>query len=132
MRQLPGKGPEGRGGVCRGCEVRGLMCEGCAPAQHLAKWPAVGAAGEETCSAAGRRKMTESRDALVSIVRLSKESYAGLYAVWALSQIGWQGGVVQQYVARDASGDVDAVRWLLKHGAAEQEESPSAAAPTRR
>ena len=45
------------------------------------------------CSAAGRRKLGIFRQQIESIIRTSADDYAGLYAVWALSQIGWNGGI---------------------------------------
>ena len=33
------------------------------------------------------------RPELDSLARGSKDKYAGLYAVWALSQMGWNGGI---------------------------------------
>ena len=45
------------------------------------------------CSAAGRRKLTQFREDLDSVIRRSKNDYAGLFAVWALSQMGWEGGI---------------------------------------
>jgi len=45
------------------------------------------------CSAAGRRKLKMFAERIESIIRRSSDDYAGLYAVWALRQIGWTGGI---------------------------------------
>lgn len=45
------------------------------------------------CSAAGRRKLGQFKEQLDSLIRLSKDRYAGLFGVWALQQIGWNGGI---------------------------------------
>jgi HEAT repeat protein len=44
-------------------------------------------------SAAGRRRVKDAVEDLVSIVRRDREDYPGLYAVWALRQIGYDGGI---------------------------------------
>ena len=45
------------------------------------------------CSAAGRLGGQQFVEPLSSIVRTSKGSYDGLYAVWALKHIGYKGGI---------------------------------------
>jgi HEAT repeat protein len=45
------------------------------------------------CSAAARRRERVYADALKSVIRRDRGDYAGLYAVWALKQIGWRDGV---------------------------------------
>lgn len=45
------------------------------------------------CSAAGRRHEKEMVETIVSLIRKDKEDYPGLYGVWALKQIGYEGGI---------------------------------------
>ncbi len=45
------------------------------------------------CSAAARMGDETFLEPLVALVRREKEKYAGLYAVWALKQLGYTGGV---------------------------------------
>ena len=45
------------------------------------------------CSAAGRLHMKSSREQLLSLIKRARGDHAGLFAVWALKQIGWQGGI---------------------------------------
>ncbi len=45
------------------------------------------------CSAAGRLGLRELQDGIARIVRIEKDKYAGLYAVWALKQMGWSQGI---------------------------------------
>lgn len=58
---------------------------------------ALGGRNEEiqcaACSAAGLRRMNDAEPALVSLVKRSTGEYPGLYAVWALKQIGYRGGI---------------------------------------
>jgi hypothetical protein len=45
------------------------------------------------CSAAARLKVPAFADGLLKLARTSTGKSAGLYAVWALSQMGWHGGI---------------------------------------
>ncbi len=45
------------------------------------------------CSAAGRRKLKQFSDQLHALIKRSRDDYAGLYAVWALKQLGYTGGI---------------------------------------
>ena len=45
------------------------------------------------CSAAGRRKLKEFEEALLTVVKRSRDDYPGLYAVWALKETGYDGGI---------------------------------------
>ncbi|MDJ0973124.1 MAG: hypothetical protein QNJ98_01515 [Planctomycetota bacterium] len=45
------------------------------------------------CSAAGRLKITEAAEPLVTIAKRSREDYEGLYAIWALKKMGHTGSL---------------------------------------
>ncbi len=45
------------------------------------------------CSAAGRRGLSGLSEQILSIVKRSRDRYAGLYAVWALKQLHYDGGI---------------------------------------
>ncbi len=45
------------------------------------------------CSAAGRRREKSLVEGLVALVRRDKEDYPGLYGVWALKQLEYDGGI---------------------------------------
>ncbi len=52
-----------------------------------------GAIQAAACSAAGRRQLRVFMAETISVVKRSRDRYAGLYGVWALKQMGYVGGV---------------------------------------